>query len=275
MTGGPRQAQAAALVRAQVADGTLRPGQAAPSGGQLARLTGFSPLTCRKALRDLVADGTLARGVSPRARPRVAAAAPERDGDAARSLSGALAALRRAAGLSQPALAAVIGYSVTTVGHAETGRLWQSRQFWERSDAILGAGGALLKLHDVYRAAAASGSADSSQGASGAVIFSRAAGQGHERAAEPYGPPSARALALPPPGGRTGGQVPEPRERWGGEVAAGAAGPHGMEQSSPFPPAARGHAVPACVMIMWGDGTVTTVHPPEAPPAGSALNEAP
>jgi hypothetical protein len=36
-----------------------------------------------------------------------------------------------------------------------------------------------------------------------------------------------------------------------------------------------GQAMPACVMIMWGDGTVTTVHPPEPPPAGSALNEAP
>jgi hypothetical protein len=74
------------------------------------------------------------RGVSPRARPRVAAAAPERDGDAARALSGALAALRRAAGLSQPALAALAGYSVTTVGHAETGRLWQARAFWEKAD---------------------------------------------------------------------------------------------------------------------------------------------
>jgi hypothetical protein len=29
------------------------------------------------------------------------------------------------------------------------------------------------------------------------------------------------------------------------------------------------------VMIMWSDGTVTTVHPPEAPPAGQARNEAP
>ena len=116
MTGGPRQAQAAALVRAQVADGTLRSGQAAPSGDHLVRLTGFSPLTCRKALRDLVADGTLARGVSPHARPRVAAATPGRADDAALALSRALAALRRAAGLSQPALAALAGYSVTTVG---------------------------------------------------------------------------------------------------------------------------------------------------------------
>ena len=154
MTGGPRQEQAAAIVRAQVADGTLRPGQAAPSGDQLARLTGFSPLTCRKALRALIADGTLARGVSPHARPRVATAAPQRIGDAARALTRALAALRRAAGLTQPALAALTGYSVTTVGHAETG-LWQARAFWEKADLALAADGELTRRHDAYRAALA------------------------------------------------------------------------------------------------------------------------
>lgn len=153
MTGGPRQEQAAALVRAQVADGTLRPGQAAPSGDQLAGLTGFSPLTCRKALRDLVADGTLVRGVSPHARPRVAAAAPQHADDAARALSRGLASLRRRAGLSQPALAALTGYSVTTVGHAETGRLWQARAFWEKADLALAADGELTRRHDAYRAA--------------------------------------------------------------------------------------------------------------------------
>ena len=29
------------------------------------------------------------------------------------------------------------GYSVTTVGHAETGRLWQARAFWEKADLTL------------------------------------------------------------------------------------------------------------------------------------------
>ena len=95
------------------------------------------------------------RGVSPRARPRAAAAAPEWDGDAARALSGALAALRRAAGLSQPALAALAGYSVTTVGHAETGRLWQARAFWEKADLALAADGELTRRHDAHRAALA------------------------------------------------------------------------------------------------------------------------
>jgi len=111
---------------------------APPSGAELARLTGFCPITCRRALHDLVADSTLVRGVSPNARPRVAATATPA-GDTARSLSGAVAALRRAAGLSQPALAALTGYSVTTVGHAETVRLWQARAFWEKADLALAA----------------------------------------------------------------------------------------------------------------------------------------
>jgi hypothetical protein len=96
----------------------------------------------------------LACGVSPHARPRVAASAAPPAGDAARALSGALAALRRAAGLTQPELAALTGYSVTTVGHAETGRLWQARAFWEKADLVLAAEGELTRRHDAYRAAA-------------------------------------------------------------------------------------------------------------------------
>lgn len=154
MTTLPRHAQAAALVRAQVTDGTLKPGQAAPSGAQLARLTGFSLLTCRRALRDLITEGTLVHGVSASARPRVAVAvaAVPRAADAARALSGALAALRRAAGLTQPGFAALMGCSVTTVGHAETGRLWQARAFWEKSDIVLAAEGELTRRYDAYRA---------------------------------------------------------------------------------------------------------------------------
>jgi hypothetical protein len=276
--GMPKYARVAEDVRAQVADGTLRPGQPAPSGAALSRVTGYSTLTCRKALRMLIADGVLIPGPSRNARPRVAGPPQlpvERDlAAAARALAAGLAGRRRAKGLTQPELARRVGVSVTTVGHAETGRLWQSRQFWERADAILGAGGALLRLHDVYRAAAATGTADNSPGASGAAVVSRAAGAGHSRTAGPYGPPWPRSGAAR----RPGGQAPEPRERWGGEAAAGAAGPHGTEHASvgaPCPPATRGPAMPACVMIMWSDGTVTTVHPPEAPPAGPALNEAP
>jgi hypothetical protein len=56
--------------------------------------------------------------------------------------------------MTQPQLAALTGMSVTSIGHAETGRLWQSRRFWELADKGVGAGGELLVLHDAYRAAA-------------------------------------------------------------------------------------------------------------------------
>ena len=70
--GMPKYARVADAVRAQIADGTLRPGQPAPSGAALSRVTGYSTLTCRKALRVLIADGALVPGPSRNARPRVA-----------------------------------------------------------------------------------------------------------------------------------------------------------------------------------------------------------
>ena len=155
--GLPKYLRVAAVIRRQIADGTLRPGQPAPSGAELSRAFGFSTLTCRKALRALIAEGLLVPGPSRNARPRVAdPQAPdlERDlADAARALSAGLAAKRHAAGLTQAELAALAGVSVTTVGHAETGRTWQSRRFWERADTALRAAGDLLRLHDAYRAA--------------------------------------------------------------------------------------------------------------------------
>ena len=153
----PKYLRVATVIRRQIADGTLRPGQPAPSGAELSRAFGFSTLTCRKALRALIAEGLLVPGPSTNARPRVAdPQAPdlERDlADAARALSAGLAARRHAAGLTQAELAALAGVSVTTVGHAETGRTWQSRRFWERADSALRAAGDLLRLHDAYRAA--------------------------------------------------------------------------------------------------------------------------
>ena len=206
------------LVRGRVADGTLHPGQPAPSGAELSRITGYSTLTCRKALRVLIADGVLVPGPSRNARPRVAGARQpqsERDlADATRALSAGLAARRRAAGLTQPQLAALAAVSVTTIGHAETGRVWQSRRFWERADAALDAGGDLLRLHDAYRAASAScGQEETPSG----------------------GPRRVAAYRSPEP-------VP-------GTGMSGAPG--------------RGGA--SYVMIVWDDGTVTTVRPPEAP----------
>jgi DNA-binding transcriptional regulator YhcF (GntR family) len=154
----PKYAQVAASIRAQIADGVLIPGQPAPSGAALARATGYSVLTCRRALRTLVKDGVLASGHSRNSRPRVPGSASTPDeqtlAEAERVLSAALAARRRALGLTQPELAVAIGVSVTTVGHAETGRLWQSRHFWERADKALDADGELLRMHDSYRAGA-------------------------------------------------------------------------------------------------------------------------
>jgi DNA-binding GntR family transcriptional regulator len=151
--GLPKHAQVAARIRAQIADGMLAPGESAPSGAQLARVTGYSVLTCRKALQTLIKDGALVPGPSPGARPRVPA--PDGQGltSAARALSAALAARRRAADLTQPQLAALTGVSLTAIGHAETGRLWHGRRFWERADKELSADGELLRHHDAYRAA--------------------------------------------------------------------------------------------------------------------------
>ena len=164
----PKYARVAAAVKGQIADGTLRPGQPAPSGAALSRLTGYSTLTCRRALRVLIADGVLLPGPSRNARPRVAGPAQqqaERDlAAAARALSRGLAGRRRAKGLTQPQLARRVGVSVTTIGHAETGRLWQSRDFWEHADAALGAGGDLLRLHEVYGQASASSAASAPGG---------------------------------------------------------------------------------------------------------------
>jgi DNA-binding transcriptional regulator YhcF (GntR family) len=236
----PKWARVAAAVRGQIADGTLRPGQPAPSGAALSRMSGYSTLTCRRALRALVADGVLVVGPSRNARPRVAGGAQpraERDlAAAARALSAGLAARRRATGLTQPGLAAHACVSVTTVGHAETGRLWQSRRFWERVDAVLGAHGDLLRLHDAYREAAAAGADGGGDGAAGA------AGGDVTRGA------SARAHGDP-----------------GRYAPAGGPGPRGAPgDASGRALGGYGRAMPASVTIVWGNGSVTTVHPPEA-----------
>jgi hypothetical protein len=122
-----------------------------------------SHLTCRKALQVLIKDGVLVPGPSPNARPRVPC--PTRDEQTAtnaeRVLSTALAGRRCGAGMTQIELAGIVGVSVTTVGHAETGRVWQSRNFWERADKARGAYGLLLRHHDDYRAAAVPSVCDS------------------------------------------------------------------------------------------------------------------
>jgi DNA-binding transcriptional regulator YhcF (GntR family) len=230
----PKYVRVAAAIRRQIADGTLRPGQPAPSGAELSRATGFATLTCRKALRELIADGILVPGPSPNARPRVAdprARGDERDlAEATRALSAGLAAARRAAGLTQVELAALAGVSVTTIGHAETGRTWQSRRFWERADAALCASGALLRLHDAYRAA---GSAHQEERANADL--------------------AERTVALP----RHAAATPA--------VASSPAPPAPF--ALPAPSGVQAAAAPSRIMIVWTDGTVTTVHPPRSAPA--------
>lgn len=154
----PKYMRVANNLRVQIAKGILLPGQSAPSGAALSRTTGYSVVTCRRALRTLIRDGVLVPGTSRNARPRVPSrSAPSQNSlaGAARILSTSLATLRRAAGMTQPQLAQIAGVSVTTIGHAETGRLWQSRRFWENADKGLSADGKLLTLYDAFRAAAA------------------------------------------------------------------------------------------------------------------------
>ena len=152
LPGAPaKREEVAALVRGMIADGTLLPGAPAPSSAELARKTGYHVTTCRAALTALLADGVLVRGVSRTARLRVPADSTDRGVRV--PLSAALGARRRAAGLTQPELAGQLGVSLTTVGHAETGRLWQRRRFWECADAVLGAAGTLVGLYDRHHAA--------------------------------------------------------------------------------------------------------------------------
>jgi len=67
----PKVRQAAYTVRAMIAEGTLRPGDIAPSAPQLREATGVCEAYCRRALAGLVEDGTLEPGKPPRGRPRV------------------------------------------------------------------------------------------------------------------------------------------------------------------------------------------------------------
>jgi transcriptional regulator with XRE-family HTH domain len=65
-----------------------------------------------------------------------------------RALGHRLAVLRQAAGYTQHQLSAVIHYHRSSVANVETGRQRAPRDFWQRADKLLGAGGDLLAAFD-------------------------------------------------------------------------------------------------------------------------------
>jgi transcriptional regulator with XRE-family HTH domain len=69
------------------------------------------------------------------------------------ALGRQLAACRKAAGLTQVQLAALAGYSRSTVANVETGSQRVRPEFWARCDEVLGAGGALRRSLADVRAA--------------------------------------------------------------------------------------------------------------------------
>jgi hypothetical protein len=284
----PKYKRVAAVIRQQIGDGTLRPGQPAPSGAELSRAFGFSTLTCRKALRALIAEGLLVPGPSPNARPRVAdPRAPDRErdlADATRALSAGLAARRHATGLTQAELAALAGVSVTTVGHAETGRTWQSRRFWERADTVLRAAGDLLRLHDAYRAASSSTVSPTHPLRAPAIRHDQPAHSFHVPPAQTRPSQTIASQTAPV---LTGSAQTGPVLKGSAEIGSVLTGPAragiaevdpsevrssradsaeaGTAQGAPFRvgPSLVG---PSRIVIVWTDGSITTVHAPEVLP---------
>ncbi|HXP19102.1 MAG TPA: helix-turn-helix transcriptional regulator [Streptosporangiaceae bacterium] len=101
------------------------------------------------------------------------------------ALGRQLAASRRAAGLSQEALARLAEYSRSTVANVETGRQRVPRGFWARCDAALGTGTALVRGYDDVVAAARRGEARAAVAARRArAISGDAAGSGESVTAD-------------------------------------------------------------------------------------------
>jgi hypothetical protein len=147
--------EAAAAVREMIAAGTLKPGDQAPCGRELAAGTGLPLTACQAALRSLAADGTLERAAFP-ARLQVAqpGRAPSPEDEA---LGAALGRLRRDRGLTTRLAAVLLGVPLATVEAAEAGRGGQERCFWQRADGLLDGQGGLLYQYDAACAPVASG----------------------------------------------------------------------------------------------------------------------
>jgi transcriptional regulator with XRE-family HTH domain len=99
-----------------------------------------------------------------------------------RELGRQLAALRRQAGLTQEGLAAVTGFSRSTISVAEIGRQAHAREFWEACDKALDAGGVLaggVDQIDSVRDAEQRAAAFAAQEAREAQALAALAGAGH------------------------------------------------------------------------------------------------
>ena len=135
-----------------IKSGKLQPGDLTPAASTLATLTGTHKRTCRKALLIMAARGELAPPLSPGGRPRVPGG--DSPGTATLALSAALAAARKAAGLTQEQLAERAGLSATIISDAERGHFRRpSAERWARLDQAAGAAGTLVQAFAEWRAA--------------------------------------------------------------------------------------------------------------------------
>jgi DNA-binding transcriptional regulator YhcF (GntR family) len=145
----PPYMQMAAMIREQIADGTLKPGDFAPSAAELRKATGHDVATCKRTIRELVMRGELVRW--PHKNSRATVPGTTNNITNSQALSNELRIRRIKAGLIQAELAELMDVSVTTIAYAETCRLSQSRHFWEKADDVLNAQGALLALYETYK----------------------------------------------------------------------------------------------------------------------------
>jgi transcriptional regulator with XRE-family HTH domain len=120
------------------------------------------------------------------------------------SLGRELAARRREAGYSQRQLAPLTGYARSTLSDAELGRHHVRRDFWERCQRVLHAGGVLTGRYDQIEAVAAAWRAAAVRAAQ-AAREERAAR--HERAAG-HEPAASWPAAAPAAGHSDAPQAP-------------------------------------------------------------------
>lgn len=105
---------------------------------------------------------------------------PERIREAQQALGRRLAQWRKAAGMTQVALARRTAYSRSAVANVEIGRQNIPRGFWERADRELGAGGTLVEAFDALHELVTTRRAEAAR------IAEQDRLQRHQAAAPPY-----------------------------------------------------------------------------------------